>query len=166
MSEVSACLEGHVAYATAKATTSVAASAVSATSEAYDAELCVDIYKFRTGGKLDTWWSYDEPYAAWCFFGKRFYRQYVYFSDDTAEWSKGYVCMNIQRTWLESNKLYLQVWEDDQFGFDDEYIEGGSNSLRTVSKVDWKLTCAPTSASGGDWAYLYVKIKIYFKRVT
>jgi len=76
------------------------------------------------------------------------------------------VCMNIQRTWLESNKLYLQVWEDDQFGFDDEYIEGGSNSLRTVSKVDWKLTCAPTSASGGDWAYLYVKIKIYFKRVT
>ncbi|CAE7501384.1 betA [Symbiodinium necroappetens] len=44
MSSASACLEGNVAYVTQRATTSVAADAVSGTSQANDEQLCVDLY--------------------------------------------------------------------------------------------------------------------------
>lgn len=167
MSAVSSCLEGHVAYATEKAETSVAASAVAATAQASDETLCVDMYQFETDGDLDS--LPDKPYAGWCFFGKCHYRSTASFSGSKATWDDGEVCMDIQSAWLATNKLYMEVWEWN-VAWDKEYIERISEDLSDDigdlrNGVDWTLTPTPTSKSGGTYAKVLVKVKLTSKRL-
>lgn len=157
MSDASTCLEANVAYSTQRATTSVAATAIAASSQVDDEDLCVDIYAFETDGNLDTF--SDEPYAGWCFLGTCHNRPTSSFSGNRAEWDAGYQCVKIQSSLLQSNKVYLGAWESDTL-WDDVYIERASEDLFKLENLGNRtINATPTATSKGTYARLFVRFK-------
>ncbi|CAK9024694.1 unnamed protein product [Durusdinium trenchii] len=150
-------LEANVAYSTQRATTSVAATAIAASSQVDDEDLCVDIYAFETDGNLDTF--SDEPYAGWCFLGTCHNRPTSSFSGNRAEWDAGYQCVKIQSSLLQSNKVYLGAWESDTL-WDDVYIERASEDLFKLENLGNRtINATPTATSKGTYARLFVRFK-------
>lgn len=71
--------------------------------------------------------------------------------------------MDIQKAWLQTNSLYLVVWEDDVL-WDDVYIERHAEDLSDFSngttEAEATIDCSPTSAGGGSYAELKVKLRV------